>query len=207
MTLIYHITHISNLPGILSGGGLYCDAEMMRRGVNVQCIAYGELKQRRARTEVPVSPGGTLADYVPFYFCNRSPMMFAIHTNSVKNYCGGQDELVYLVSSVESVMEKGLPFCFTDGHAVEAITSFFKDIGELRNIDWEIVGHWSWKKTPDDLDRKRRKQAEFLVHGFFPWELVDRIGVFDSDMKENVTNIVKGHTHIPMITVEKKWYY
>jgi len=207
VTPIYHITHIANLPEIIINGGLYCDAEMVRRGLQVQCIAYSELKERRSRTSVPVSEGGTLADYVPFYFTNRSPMLFAIHTNSVKSYCDGQGEIVYLVSSAEKIDEKGLPFCFTDGHAVEAYTEFYSATKDLQQVDWEVIENWSWRNRDDDTDRKRRKQAEFLVHNFFPWELVDKIGVIDDRMKSKVTSIVSACSHKPLISTESGWYY
>jgi hypothetical protein len=95
VTAIYHITHIDNLPRILAEDGLVCDAEAEQRKLCAQSIAHATLKDRRARTSVeknsgtPVAAGGVLADYVPFYFTNRSPMLFAIHKGAVVGYDGG----------------------------------------------------------------------------------------------------------------------
>ena len=213
MTLIYHITHIDNLPGILREGGLWCDAEALKRGLLVQSIAYPELKERRSRRNVetldgrPVAAGGSLADYVPFYFANRSPMLYAIHTGYVEGYTGGQAEVVYLVSSVEHVVTMGGQWCFTDGHAVEALTEFFFSLDDLSRLDWSVVEHWTWRDRANDLDRKRRKQAEFLVHRFFPWEWVQSVAVMTSPMATRVREMIAGLGHQPVVTLERKWYY
>jgi hypothetical protein len=207
MTAIYHITNINNLPDILRYGGLFCDSEMDRRGIKSVCIAYGALKERRAKTRVPVAAAGTLADYVPFYFCPRSPMLYAIHCGSVENYQRGQNEIIHLVSSVEKNDSADRRWCFTDGHAVEAITSFYETLNDLDKIDWNVTSSWSWGNKDNDLDRKRRKQAEFLTHEFFPWDLVDSIGVMDNNRKSEVERMMESNPHQPPVAVMLDWYY
>lgn len=207
MTPIYHITHIDNLAGIVQHGGLWCDSEMVARGRSPVGIAYSEIKARRARTIVPVEPGGVLADYVPFYFCNRSPMLYAIKSGAVQNYNGGQKEIVYLVSSVERVQDAGPGWCFTDGHAVEAVTGFYAALRDLDNVDWDVIESWSWGNREDDNDRKRRKQAEFLVRRFFPWELIDTIAVIGASMCDRVKSVIATAAYHPLVKVEEKWYY
>lgn len=207
MISIYHITHIRNLESIIEKGGLLCDNEMNRLEMNCQGIAYQTLKDRRATTPVLVSAQGTLADYVPFHFANRSPMLGAIHMGMIEGYRGGQREVLHLVSSVGKVIREECRWCFTDGHAVEAPTVFFEDIRDLDRIDWEVIENWSWKNTMEDPDRKRRKQAEFLVYRFFPWHLIDVIGVHDKEMESIVQEIINKHRHQPLIKIEKKWYY
>jgi hypothetical protein len=71
MTYIYHITHIDNLPRIITAGGLRCDRLRMQNGETVLGIAHQHIKDRRAKRLVPVAAKGTLADYVPFYFAPR----------------------------------------------------------------------------------------------------------------------------------------
>jgi len=214
-TPIYHITHIDNLPRITQTKGLWCDAERIRQGFGSVGVAHEPLKERRTRTPVQkqsrqiVAAGGVLADYVPFHFCNRSPMLFSIHTGYVAGYDGGQREFVHLVSSVEQVIQGDRRWCFTDGHAVEAVTEFFDTIEELNQLDWSVITHWSWRKTVVDPDRKRRKQAEFLVHQSFPWSWFEQIGVFDTVMQQQVKNILTAENpaHKPAIVVQRRWYY
>lgn len=214
MTPIYHITHIDNLPIIIWENGLLCDAEAERRGLCVQSIAYDTIKERRKRRRVetlqgqPVAAGGVVADYVPFYFCNRSPMLGAIHNGNVPAYRGGQNDVVYLFSYVERAVELQ-DWCFTDGHAVEAITKFFTDLTQLNQVDWNAVETWRWggRWRLADPDITRRKQAEFLVHGFFPWRLVQSIGVLDTGMATKVKKALEGKAEKPRVTIEPKWYY
>lgn len=206
-TPVYHITHIDNLPGITSGMGLSCDNEMKKTGNHVTAIAYEQLKERRMKTPVPVEPGGTLADYVPFYFTNRSPMLYAIHTKYVDDYHDGQEGIIYLVASVEKIAGSDLGWCFTDGHAVEAITTFFNDPGQLKAVDWSVIRNNSWGNSMEYPDRKRKKQAEFLVKRFFPWNMVEKIGVYDTSIQKRVQEIIGGCEWQPPVEVRKYWYY
>lgn len=215
MTPIYHITHFGNLPAVLQEGGLLCDAEAKARGLCAQSIAYGTIKERRQRRRVetlhgqPVAADGVVADYVPFYFCNRSPMLGAIHKGTVAAYQGGQREVVYLVSTVEAVAAKLTHWCFTDGNAAEALTEFFSDLAHLNRVDWSAVQTWRWggRWRLRDLDITRRKQAEFLVHGRFPWTLFVSIGVLDPAMAGQVGTVLATAEHKPRVTIEPRWYY
>ncbi len=205
MTAIYHITHIDNLPHIPASGGLWCDAECVHQGIQPVGIAYADLKGRRSRTAVPTL-GGMLADYVPFYFANRSPMLGAIHTGRVSGYVGGQESIIYLVTSVELVAQTQAEWCFTDGHAVESVTRFFRSTDELGNLDWPLIQSWRWKNTDDDPDRMRRKQAEFLVRRFVPWAWIESLAAITPAVAKRVSAIVQEHGPKP-VAIQPKWYY
>jgi hypothetical protein len=208
-TPIYHITHVSNLEQIIRAQGLWCDAERARQRFDPVGIAYQSLKKRRSRTPVPVAAGGTLDDYVPFYFANRSPMLYAIHTGQVEGYIEGQQRVIYLVSTVEKVVEGDQRWAFTDGHPVEGMTKFFDRLDDLDKVDWSVIEDWRWKNIATDPDRKRRKQAEFLVHGFVPWDRLDRIGVASEAMARQVRQVLHNAAieHRPAVVIEPKWYY
>ena len=77
---LYHITHIDNLTAIVREGGL-----LAHNGVDdaYTDIAHQTIQIRRNNTPVPCMPGGQLHDYVPFYFCRRSPMLYAIHKGNI----------------------------------------------------------------------------------------------------------------------------
>ena len=53
-------------------------------------------------------------------------------------------------------------------------------------IDWELMESKYWHDTDEDNSRKRRRQAEFLIHKFCPWRLVREIGVMNNDVKIKV---------------------
>ena len=203
MTPIYHITHVRNLAGIIAERGLHCDRNAQaRKSVN---IGHQHIKDRRLNRVVPIPPGHTVGDYVPFYFAPRSPMLYAISRGAVAGYQEGQAPVIYLCSSAEAVNQAGLQFVFTEGHAEMAYTDFFNDLNDLDKVDWALMRARYWHDTNDDPDRKRRRQAEFLIYNFFPWELVSYIGVYDRATAEGVGAIIKGGS--PELGVELGWYY
>ena len=207
ITPIYHITHIYNLRSIVEKGGLCCDNTRVTEAVDSIGIAHSHIKERRAKRNVPVKPGGVVADYVPFYFAPRSPMLYAIHCNAVEGFNGNQNHILHLVSSAEQVMAKGLPFVFTNGHAEMLISRFFRDLSDLDKVDWEIMQDRVWRDTNEDGDRKRRRQAEFLVHRFFPSSLFSEIGVANKRMAQEVELILNSLSLAIPITVHSDWYY
>ena len=77
--LIFRVVHVSNVLWILKNGGLHCPntAEQDPNYVN---IGNSDLIAKRSRRIVPIPPGGTLSDYVPFYFTPFSIMMYNIKT-------------------------------------------------------------------------------------------------------------------------------
>ena len=179
MTQIYHITLAENLQNICSAGGVFSHVQMKKQGLNPDSIAHEHIRQRRANRPVPIAPYGTLGDYIPFYFAPRSPMLYAIRGGRVEGFHGTQKDILYLVSSVDRITAHELPFVFTDGHAAMGISRFFTNPNDLSQIDWNIMKERYWHDTDQDFDRKRRRQAEFLVRDFMPWNLFDMIGVFD----------------------------
>jgi hypothetical protein len=72
---IYHIVHVDNLASIVANGCLWPDSVMhQRRGSTV--IGNREIKNDRLWLPVPCHPGTTVGEYVPFYFCPRSVMLY-----------------------------------------------------------------------------------------------------------------------------------
>lgn len=197
-----------NLPSILQHGGLYCDNERVRTNLRCIGIAHTHIKERRAKRAVTKAIGGTLADYVPFYFAPRSPMLYSIGGGFVEGYTDGEDPILHLVTTAEAVAAAGLPFTFTDGHAELAVSDFFENLAELATkVDWPVMRLTYWNDTPEQPDRKRKRQAEFLVHHFAPWTLLQGIGVKTPAMKMHIEEMLGASTHRPTVSVKRNWYY
>ncbi len=203
MPYLYHITHVKNLKRIVAEGGLRCDREAQ----DLKCVNIGHqhIKQRRLNRVVPLPPGGTVGEYVPFYFAPRSPMLYVINRGGVEGYADGEKPVIYLRSTIEAVEKAGLLWVFTEGHADMDFTDFFDDLKDLARVDWGLMQARYWNDTNDDPDRKRRRQAEFLVHKFFPWELVSYIGVYDRSIAETVGEIIQGGS--PEVGIQRGWYF
>ena len=166
-----------------------------------------DIQQIRRQRQISCGPGGTVHDYVAFYFGPRSPMLLQLHTGRVEGYDEGQEPLVYAVSTVEAIAQARLEFVFSDGHGIAAFTQWFDDLNDLDQVDWDIVYADYWADTVDDMDRQRRKQAEFLVYRFCPWEVVNRIGVLNEAVKERVERILNRKNISMPVEVRRRWYY
>jgi ssDNA thymidine ADP-ribosyltransferase, DarT len=209
VTPIYHITHVTSLVSIFQRGGLLCDRSCNDGNVQTQQIGYAHIKQRRMARIVPLPPNGTLGDYVPFYFAPRSPMLYTIERRNTPDYQEGQGRIVHLVSSIEAVRVAQPPirWLFTDGHADMEYSDFFSSVNDLEKVDWPLMTARFWNDTSGDGDRKRRRQAEFLVHRFFPWTLIQAIGVIDQGMADETEQVLRAAAHRPEVLIERSWYY
>lgn len=205
---IYHFTHINNLSSILNLGGLVANSRLKQEKIDYQDISYGHIQDRRGRTPIPCGVGGYLHNYVPFYFAPRSPMLYAINRGTVPSYQGGQNSVIHLVADIGTVETEGLDFVFTDGYAVMDYADFYTDLKFLGDvIDWKLMESRFWFNTEDDPNRKCRRQAEFLVHQFLPWNLIQEIGVINTKIQIQVREILQKFNKQTPVEVYSKWYY
>ncbi len=193
---IFHITHLANLASIRGHGCLWSDSQRIARNLGNANIGYTHLKQRRLVRDVP--SGGKLGDYVPFYFCSRSVMLYVVHRGH-DNYTGGQEDIVHLVSRVRTATGLGKPWTFTDKHAELAYANYFTSLDDLIQIDWSVMPLTYWRNVV------ARRQAEFLVRDSFPWSAFGYVGVKSPAVAAKVQTIVGDDG--PQILVRPKWYY
>jgi hypothetical protein len=148
--LIFHITHIDNLPAIISDGCLWSDHQVLARPNQRTIIGFDTIKRRRLE-EISVSchPTTFVGQYVPFYFCSRSPMLYVIHRrNTELTYQGGQDRIVHLVSKIGLALQScpGRPWAFSDGNAGAYYARFSNNLAQFNQyVDWNAVvaKYWS----------------------------------------------------------------
>jgi O-acetyl-ADP-ribose deacetylase (regulator of RNase III) len=120
---IYHITHADNLSSILSNDGLLSDAEMIARGGPQVAVGMTRIKQRRLRLPVKCHPGDYVGEYVPFYFCPRSIMLYLLHMGNHPelSYRGGQGPILHLEADLEATAcwadAAGARWAFSLSHA------------------------------------------------------------------------------------------
>lgn len=170
-------------------------------------IAHSRIQDRRLETPVPCGPGGYLHDYVPFYFAPKSPMLYAIKKGNVEGCSATQADIIYLVSSAQTIKTAGTGFVFTDGHGTMQLSEFYDDLNYLSEIDWNIMKEKYWRDTLEDPDRKRRRQAEFLVFSQFSWNYVEKIGVFNRRVQREIMDAISRGFHKPPVNIESGWYY
>ena len=208
-TRLHRITHIDNLQGIMRRGGICAPNFTPNDGIAYKTVHHQHIQSRRANAPVPCGPGGTIHDYVPFYFAPRPPMLYAICRGNVAGYTEGQTPLIYLVGDAQDVPAAGLGFVFTDGHAVMAVSEFFDDLSHLDRVDWSVMRSKWWNDTPQTPDRCRRRQAEFLIHRLCPITIIRGIAVRNEVMKSRVEEILAQfpNEHHPIAKAMPGWYY
>jgi ssDNA thymidine ADP-ribosyltransferase, DarT len=202
--LIWRIVHRDNLPWLLANG-LHCRSSTQVDPGYVN-IGNTDLIGKRAHRAVPIAPGGTLADYVPFYFTPFSVMMKNIHTGwGVPPRAN--EEIVILVSSLHRLLELGLPFVFTNGHAYPPDARFFSDLADLRHIDWGILRARDFKRDLDDPKKLDRYQAEALVHRYLPVQALLGIVCYTETLKADLQARIETAGAALPVHARKGWYF
>jgi hypothetical protein len=201
-TRIYRMVHVDSLKTILARGALHAPTCTPIDGLPYRTIHNTDVQASRRVKGVPCGPCGSVHDYVPFYFGPLSVMLLNLKTGRVAGYSEGQEPLVYLVSTAQVVAAAGCRYVFTDGHGLAGFTQWFDDLARLDAVDWNLVAERYWADNPDDNDRKRRKQAEFLVWQSLDWGLIGGIGVFNLAMKTRVEGILQQYPHRKAVAVK-----
>lgn len=206
---IYHITHVDNLAAMIADGCILSDAQMISRGGPSTPIGMSDIKRRRLSLRIACNPPDCVGDYVPFYFCPRSVMLYVIHCANHESltYRGGQGPIVHLEADLEAVVDwsdrQRRRWVFSLSNAGAKYTEFRASLDELDQINWLAVSANQWSAP----DIREGKQAEFLIRDSFPWDLVSRIGVKSEGMRMKVTDILALSQHEPHVDVMPDWYY
>lgn len=206
---IYHITHLDNLRGILSSGGLLSDAAMLRRGGPSAGIGMSRIKERRLRLPVGCQPGTVVGDYVPFYFCPRSVMLYVIRQANHPDlaYRGGQGPILTLEADLSEVVAWAeaheVRWAMSLSNAGAFDTEFRSHLDALAELDWAAITATDFR----DGRVKERKAAELLIHDVFPWELVRQIGACNATSAATARSMLASAVHRPQVNERREWYF
>ena len=208
-TKIYHIVNVDRLPSIIAHNRLLCDSEIIKLALPGTTIGMGSIKERRLRLPVDCYANVFVGNFVPFYFCPRSVMLYVIHcANSPElAYKGGQGPIVHLEADLHKVIEwadgNNHSWAFSGSNAGAAYAQFWKVAAQLDQLNWEHIAATQWAQA----DIKEAKQAEFLMYNHFPWHLVERIGVHSKAVFNVAVNALAQAAHKPTVQILPHWYY
>lgn len=206
-TAVMHFTHVSHLASIVSNG-LLADSRAQADGLLAVEVGNVSIKEKRRRCAVPLAPGGVVADYVPFYFASRSPMMFAIEKGNVPTYDGGCDDIVYLLSTVEGLAATGAVSLYTDRNAALDFARFTAAVVELDDlVDWPLMRAKYWASTEQDPDRRERRMAECLVHHRAPWSAFTGVICRNQACADTAGRTLASLGQQVPISVRPDWYF
>jgi hypothetical protein len=188
--LIFRITHRDNVPWILDNGMHARNGEKL--DPNYRNIGNVDLIDKRSRRLVGVPPGGTLSDYVPFYFTPYSIMMYDIRTD---------------VSSLPHIATQGLQFVFTNQHAYPPMAEYFADLSELDRIDWALLQSRDFKHDPDDPGKKERYQAEALIWKHVPLTALRGVCCYTPAVEQQVKAEIERRALSFNAGIQRSWYF
>src|ERR1035437_52385 len=207
---IYRMTHIENIPHILNCGITHKNSN----NNNPSFITIGDISliDTRSSKRIIVDNGNSLnfnaptivlGDYIPFYFGVKMPMLYVMQNggNFVEHATPPKD-IVYLVCPIIKIIESDNVFYFTYGHATDNLTTFYDSskVLELTTIiDWSSVGASYWGGH-ENLNIKRKKQAEFLVSDDLEPEYLIGIGCYNELAKRKLMGMGVDETKIKIIS-------
>jgi hypothetical protein len=202
--LIFRIIHRDNVAWILDHGLHAANGRVL--DPNFRNIGNTDLINKRAHRPVPVAPGGTLSDYVPFYFTPFSIMLYNIHTGYNVPQVANED-IVILVSSLPKVAELGVRFVFTDQHAYPVMAKYFTDLEDLGKVDWDLLNRRDFRHDPDDPGKKERYQAEALIWKRLPRRALLGICSYSAAVDAEIKReLAKRHLNVET-HVQRNWYF
>ena len=203
--LIFRITHIRNIPWILDHG-LHCSSSSTQ-DPHFKGIGNPELIQKRAHRVVPVQPGGTLGDYVPFYFTPCSPMLFNIKTGWGGMTTTPMPDIAIIVTSVRRVITNGLTLLIADRHAYLQAANFSPDPRALAGLDWSRLQAVDFRRRPDDPERFERYQAEALVYRRLPTDAIECLVCYGTRQLTQLREAVTERGLDLDLQVHPDWYF
>ena len=208
-TAVYRMTHIENIPHILEFG----ITQKSSINSNPNFVKVGDLSliDNRDNKIVTVDNGDflnlnsksiKLGDFIPFYFGIKMPMLYIMQIggNFVEKATKPED-IIYLVCSIDKIIEADLDFYFSDGHSTNNYTSFYEksEIDRLNEIiDWSSIKAQYWAGN-ENLNVKRKKQAEFLVSDDLDPNLIIGFGCYNEIAKNRLLEMGVEESKIKVI--------
>lgn len=169
---LYYITHIDNLPSILSRG-VYSHERVEAEAVRSTPIYDADIVSRRNHIMTP--DRRNLWSYANLYFQPRNAMMYrVVHEIEPKN-------LAVIGISKSVLNEQGI--FIADGNAAHETTQFYypsKGLEILRQ-QWSIIRNDWWNR---DDGSKRKIMAECLIPGQIKPEYIQSVYVADNSARD-----------------------
>jgi hypothetical protein len=194
---VYHLTHVSNLPGILTSGTIAAGLEP------VVDISPAGARAERDSVEIPGLAEAKLADFVPFFLSPNALMWQSIRSGTAHPRVSRDilhsdaADFVLLVSTVRQLIDTAKVFAVTDGAAEAERTRFGVD-----KVDAEAM----LRRLRSDANPDALLEAELFVQGSLPLESVSLIGVAHDKARAVVRQILVEADAEAKVAVYPPWF-
>jgi hypothetical protein len=203
---IHHVTHISNLDGILTSSGLVADASDARSARPTVDISSESNREARRSTFVAGVGSPNIANYVPFYLSPNASLWEAQRAGSTDPRLSPTtrglpaSEFVLLVSTVSKVAEASRgddTIIVADGDAVDPRTRFATSKEAYDRM---------LRRVLSDQESSAMLRAEFLAKDTVPFETITLIGVANDKARDAVKAILGSSDYRPRVAVHPPWF-
>ena len=122
-------------------------------------------------------------------------------------YREGQRPIVHLQIDVNQAVARankaGVRWAFSDCNAGARYAVFYNDLADLDQINWQAVRAHDFRNS----QIKEGKQAEFLIHESVPFSLIEKIGVHNEVILQQINAMLgEAGRNLP-VSVERSWYF
>ena len=203
---LYRMVHIENIPHILQ----YGITSVSSSNSNTNYVPIGDASLIRNRKNTILNIGSkeiAVGNFIPFYFWLKMPMLYVVQHGYNYTSRTEAEKIVYVVVSLSDLVERGVDFYFTDGHAKDKLSKVFdrSNVMNIENIlDWKSIRTEQWAGDGIDTEVKRKKQAEFLYPCDIPVENIVGYGCYNENAKQTLVSygVKEG-----LIKVLPQYYY
>ena len=134
-------------------------------------------------------------------------MLYLIHKGNHPEltFYDGQESIIHLEANLHQAVkwaeQNRNRWAFSLSNAAAHYVEFRNNLNQLTDINWRAVSTNDWQKV------KEKKQAEFLVENHFPWQLINKIGVYSENIKQQVAKLLPSQAEKPQVALMPNWYY
>jgi hypothetical protein len=104
---------------------------------------------------------------------------------------------------VQWAQEQQINWAFSTSNAGARYASFYASLDNLHEVNWAAIAATDSRSTVV----QDGKQAEFLVYNRFPWKLIEKVGVHNQTVKDEVVKTLASADFVPSISHEPNWYF
>jgi len=204
---LFRMVHHANAAHILDHG--LCNRSHPQFDPDYVDIGHPDIMGKRQAQPVGIEGYGELGDYVPFYFCGHTPMLYNIITGKHGLVARPQRDLVLVHCPLQRIVEAGCRYFYTDGNAKVEISKVYTDLSDMDKLDWDAIGSDDFRIAVHGPDRIRRKHAEFLVREHVPVACIGALIVLDAERKAEMEALVhaRGLSIKVIADTNRKWFF
>lgn len=192
---VLHMTDISNLDSIFASKVILSKNKLAVQSKSYSDISNESVQSNRSSKQV-LATGNVVHDYVPFYWGRKTPMVAALQNKN--------QDLIFLQFSTDLLEDYECVFC--NGNAATSDT-VFKEYTGITDLDFLDSKSINTVKYASDVNIRKAKQSELLVHDFVGLGHLKCIICYDGSVKSRIETLKTTHRVKCAVYVNKGAYY